>query len=154
MRNYSIFSLLIITYFSCSSLLAQYEGLNELEWLIGKWERRTNDNITIEFWHKAGDHTFEGFSETLRIATGEIVNYETLRIVEMSGEIFYIAKVSHNELPILFKLTESANSTFVFQNPSHDFPKKIEYKIVSKNEMLVTVGNKERGFKINFLKEE
>ena len=68
----------------------------------------------------------------------------------MSGDIFYIAKVHHNELPIAFKLTQCSDSVAVFENPEHDFPKKIEYKLTDQDRITVTVGSSGEGFKIDF----
>ena len=64
----------------------------------------------------------------------------------MSGEIFYLAKVTHNTLPIAFKLTHCSASDkqrrFIFENKQHDFPNVIEYQQLSDNYMTINVSGK------------
>jgi len=38
-------------------------------------------------------------------------------------------------------LTSDTLGSFVFENPQHDFPKKITYNFSSLNEMIVNAGN-------------
>ena len=82
--------------------------------------------------------------------TGKRKSVETLRLLEMSGEIFYVAKVSDNEFPTAFKLTECNTSRFVFENTKHNFPKKLIYDFRTQNNLLVSVtGDTNEGFEIN-----
>jgi hypothetical protein len=129
------------------------EGTTELgtfEWILGEWISDDGKNITKEFWYKVSPNTYEGEGLTLSKSTKDTINCETLRIVAMSSEIFYLAKVSHNEFPVPFKMTSHTVSSFVFENKTHDFPKRIEYKRVNKNQINVTVGDDHKGFKIKF----
>ena len=78
-----------------------------------------------------------------------------MRLVEMSGEIFFLAKVNHNKRPVAFKLTQCLARTAVFENSDHDFPKKLEYKLISGNKLTVTVSDgHDKGFTINFVKRD
>jgi hypothetical protein len=47
--------------------------------------------------------------------------------------IFYTSTVEdqNNKQPTSFKLTSGNNNVFVFENPQHDFPKRIVYKLIS-----------------------
>lgn len=93
----------------------------------------------------------EGIGATLDLA-GAVQNRETLRLVEMSGEVFYIAKVPQNELPTAFKLTKCGQNFFVFENPLHDFPKKITYSFEGSSKMNVRVsGSLDSDFELNFI---
>lgn len=121
-----------------------------LEKLSGEWRSEKNSSITVESWDKITEKTFEGYGKFINTTDGTEIITETLRLVEMGGEIFYIAKVSHNKLPVPFKLTESNDSTLIFENKDHDFPKKIKYLFSGKDEMIVTVGEGEKSFIISF----
>ena len=78
------------------------------------------------------------------------VSQESLRLVEMSGEVFYVAKVGHNDLPIAFKLTSGSDDRAVFENPQHDFPKRLEYRL-TEGRLVVTVSDGgTRGFTLDF----
>jgi hypothetical protein len=69
----------------------------------------------------------------------------------MSGQLYYIAKVAHNALPVAFALTECGDSHAVFENPEHDFPTRIAYRLGEAGEMTVGVtGADGKGFEIHF----
>jgi hypothetical protein len=81
-------------------------NLEPLHWILGTWQQENEKSLTTESWKKLSLNTFDGSTITRSKADNKITFMETLRIVEMSDEVFYLAKVSHNEYPIAFKLTE------------------------------------------------
>ena len=121
-----------------------------LEKFIGNWHQITDTEIMTEVWQKASGKSFEGVGKIYDNDQNE-KSMETLRILEMSGEIFYVAKVSQNEFPKAFKLTKCNVSNFIFENAEHDFPKKIEYLFEAGNMLRVSVsGEGEDNFQIDF----
>ncbi len=130
------------------------DELSSLEWLLGTWQEESSRGITFETWTRVSPRTFEGVGEMQSAESGERVTTETLRIVEMSGDIFYMAYVSHNPNPVPFKLTQSSDRAAVFENPDHDFPTKLEYNLLAPDRLTVAVSNGERGFEISFTKAE
>jgi hypothetical protein len=128
------------------------DTLAGISWLTGNWISKNSKRIIVENWEKVSENTYEGYSETRSMDKKNVLNFESLRLVSMSGGIFYMAKVSHNQLPIAFKLTQCSDSLAVFENPDHDFPKKIQYRLVSTDKIIVLVGSQANGFKINFKK--
>ena len=146
-----ILSLLLL--FSPFLLAQSCVSENSLDKLLGSWESKNGDKIINESWSQVSEYTFEGSGQTL--LKGLIKSSESLRIVEMSGALFYIAKVSHNLLPVAFELVECSENSLIFENNSHDFPKKIAYKFVEDKQMLVTVSDgKSEGFSINFTRKK
>lgn len=128
------------------------KSLNALNWMLGEWTSEGDTKTTTEIWEKTSSETFEGKGFVYDKTLNKIISKETLRLVVMSNEIFYIAKVSHNEYPIAFKLTSFKKDTALFENTTHDFPKIIEYRLVDKNKITVSVGDDEKKFKIIFLR--
>lgn len=121
-------------------------SLNELDWLLGQWQTQNHLPLTTEHWTKLSDSTFEGAGETVN-------SQESLRLVAMSGEIFYLAKVSHNPVPVAFKLIHCINDVFTFKNSQHDFPNTIEYQRISPKAMQVMVsGKSKKSFGIQFFR--
>lgn len=59
----------------------------------------------------------------------DTVFIEKLKILEKEGHWYYVADVSHNSAPVYFKMTSADGSGFVCENPEHDFPKKITYRL-------------------------
>ena len=147
--------ILIVIIINTGHLIAQNkcDSLEIVSWLLGEWISENSSGVTIENWEKVSVHSFEGFGKTINAGSNEVKSYETLRLVEMSGQIYYIAKVAHNELPIAFALTTCSDSTAVFENPDHDFPKKIDYKLQSHDRISVTVSSGDDGFRIEFAKK-
>lgn len=69
----------------------------------------------------------------------------------MSGGVFYVSKVSHNELPVAFRLTTCTDGRFVFDNPQHDFPRRLDYRRVGADRLTVHVSDGgEKGFTLEF----
>jgi hypothetical protein len=122
---------------------------------LGDWKAESGEKMTFESWKEVSPKTFEGLGETRNRSTNELLNSETMRILEMSSEVFFLAKVNHNELPVAFKLTDGTNNKAIFENTGHDFPKKLEYHLISKNKMTVSVSDgKDKGFIIQFIRND
>ena len=145
--------LIILTCLSIPAIILAQDcsNLNVLDWVLGEWQMESEKLVTTESWTKLSENTFDGKTQTISKKDGKVTFVETLRLVEMSGQIYYIAKVSHNEYPIPFELTECSDSTAVFVNRDHDFPKKLFYKLLDNGQMLnITVSNDERHFIIEY----
>jgi hypothetical protein len=73
----------------------------------------------------------------------------------MAGEVFYIAKVAHNPLPIAFKLSECGEGLAVFTNPAHDFPRRLEYRLAGDALSVQVSDGTEggKGFTLNFKRD-
>lgn len=79
----------------------------------------------ISTWRQLSERTFEGESFRVSKATGDTVFAESLLLVEMASEIFYIPKVVENKYPVPFKLISFEKTKVVFENLEHDFPQRI-----------------------------
>ncbi len=130
------------------------EDLSTLYWLEATWEAKQGNSIIVEKWDITSPLTFEGIGYVRKIEEDSRVSEESLRMVQMKGDIFYLAKVDHNELPIPFKLVHRERDKFVFENKSHDFPKRITYFRKGADSMTVRVGGlsdlQNRSFELNF----
>ena len=124
--------------------------LSDLEWIIGKWQKRSSGTITNETWEKLDDSYFEGYNERVSRRTKKILFTESLKLVKIGNAIYYIAKVEENDSPISFKLTHLDSTKAVFENPEHDFPQLIQYEILESGKLKATVGGVERKKKRSF----
>ncbi len=126
-------------------------NLSGIRWLIGQWTCVTGTSVTTEVWVEASSRTFEGKGETRSPDGKTLLSSETLRLVEMSGEVFYLAKVAHNAFPTPFKLIESSGTRAVFVHETHDFPKRIEYVLEAGDRLTAHVSDGGgKGFSIAF----
>ena len=150
LKKFFFVLLIIIPAFASAQ---SYTNLDTLHWMLGQWQQDDGKKVTTEIWTNLSPTTFDGVGQTVLKSENKISFLESLRIIEMSGEIFYLAKVSHNEFPISFKLMECSNNAAVFENPAHDFPKKIVYNLSENGNFLtVTVSNNERQFTVEYIK--
>lgn len=119
--------------------------------LQGTWKMENGD--IYEHWDKLNDNTLKGFS--YKLTNGQMVISEYLDISQNKNEIIYTAAVlnQNQSKGIKFMLTKM-DSTYTFENPDHDFPKKIVYQKLTDTEMLVRVsdGNK-KGFAYKLKKQ-
>lgn len=94
-------------------------------WLAGKWCMRSNGDVNEEFWLPPHGRTLIGMSRTLR--ANATLGFEYLRIVVVDGVDTYIAQPGGRP-PTSFVRTDGGKNWVRFENPSHDFPKVIEYR--------------------------
>jgi hypothetical protein len=126
-------------------------SLEPARWLLGSWVADGGKRIVTETWTEASPTTFEGSGVTRDRTDGSVVDGEALRLVAMGDGVFYVAKVAHNEYPVAFRLTTCEADRLVFENPGHDFPRRLEYRRVDGDRLEVHVSDgAERGFKLDF----
>jgi hypothetical protein len=127
------------------------DSLASLRWLLGDWVADGSNTSFHESWTEVAPHTFEGAGIEHAKPDGAIKGAEVLRLVEMAGGVFYISKVTHNELPVAFRLNQCADGRFVFDNPTHDFPRRLEYLLAPDGGLTVKVSDgADKGFSLNF----
>lgn len=112
--------------------------------LVGDWERlqEKEGKKTYEIWNS----DFTGLGITLK--EKDTVFKEILSIVTINDTL--TLKVEGvNPTPTLFKITNQTDSSFVAENPTHDFPTKIEYWLENQ-QLKAKVSNKEFGIDFVF----
>ena len=84
-----------------------------------------------EEWIKMNDEYLQNRGFMVR-GTDTIIT-ERVALKNAKEGIFYTSTVENenNKEPISFKLTSGKNNIFVFENPQHDFPKRIVYELIS-----------------------
>jgi hypothetical protein len=120
---------LFVIFINFSAGMAQNNPeMEKLSWIIDRWVSASEgDTRSYEHWEKINDGLFAGGSETLK--NGDTIFAEKLKIEKIGDDIFYIADVKHNPAPVMFKMTWLNDNEAVFENPEHDFPQKISYKL-------------------------
>lgn len=131
------------------------QSLARFQWILGAWKAQDERSITLERWDQVSPTTFEGRGEVIQRLSGESGSLETLRLVEMSGAVYYIAKVSHNDLPVAFKALSCSGTSVTFVNPEHDFPKRLVYRLDGDDHLIVDVSDgASKGFSLEFLRQK
>lgn len=105
------------------------DAFQKISWLEGQWHRQdtTTGKRWIERWWFTSPVTLNGIGVT--VYNADTIFVEGLRIVWHDGTLHYIADVAHNQQPVKFRFTEWSATGFTCENPAHDFPKKIVYRL-------------------------
>lgn len=115
-------------------------AIGDLAWLVGAWvgTRGTNNAISIEErWSPPKGGAMLAVSRT--VSRDKMSAFEFLRIVERDGGLVYIAQ-PNGAPPTEFILTELAEKRAVFENPRHDYPKRIIYELSADGGLTATIG--------------
>jgi len=99
-------------------------GINDVAWMAGCWESTRGARHVVEQWTAPEGGTMLGMSRT--VASGKKTEYEFLMIREGAKGLEYVAKPS-GQAEATFTATHVSTSDVVFENPAHDFPKRILY---------------------------
>ena len=145
-----IWLFLLVPSFAATPLVAQSPSspIGHAAWLAGCWEMRVGDRLTMEMWMPPDGGTMMGASRTTR--AGVVREYEQLRLHTDGDTLIYSALPSGQRLAD-FKSTSISESSLVFENPTHDFPKKITYRRIGADSIVARVegpgpDNTSRGF--------
>ena len=150
-RATAILALLLLP---AAALSADCGSLGELRWLLGSWTADGERATFHESWAEVAPRTFEGAGLERSKPGGEAKGGEVLRLVEMAGSVFYLSKVTHNELPVAFRLAGCEDGSYVFENPAHDFPKRLAYRRDGDDRLVVRASDGgENGFTLDFRRD-
>lgn len=114
--------------------------IGDLHWLVGAWvgTRGTGGTTSIEErWSPPKGGSMLAVSRT--VSRGRMTAFEFLRIIERDGGLIYIAQ-PNGAAPTEFVLTEVSASRAVFDNPRHDYPKRIVYELSADGSLAATIG--------------
>ena len=113
-------------------------SLSDLAWMVGSWQTDSSGRlISDEHWAPAAGGIMIGMSRT--VAGDKLASFESLRIEQRGDSIFYVASVKGRCPATDFKLTRVTTQEAVFENPEHDFPKRIIYRKKSATEMTASI---------------
>jgi len=113
----------------CVALSSAGEGkqpvLSDLAWLAGSWTASQGALTVEEHWTTPSENAIVGMGRTLE--GGRTLFFEFLRIEARKDGVFYVGQPG-GKPGTDFKLTSYDGQEVVFENPQHDFPKRIRYR--------------------------
>ena len=112
---------------SASSTPAPAKSLSieSLAWMSGHWETTAGPVTIDEHWTDIAGASMLGVSRT--VGNGKMVFFEFLRLETRGDAVYYVAQPGGGE-PTPFKLVKVDGQSATFENPEHDFPKRILYR--------------------------
>ena len=99
--------------------------LEQMAWLAGHWSVSNATTTVEERWTPASGGSMLAISRTSR--NPSVTAFEFLCIAERHGGLVYTAMPNARTPATYFQLTAIDETSATFENPSHDFPKKIRY---------------------------
>lgn len=115
------------------------------DWLLGKWENKSDNGNLLEIWKKASDSIYIG--ESYFIKGKDTLHFEKIQLKQKGENLFYIPTVKgqNNDKPVTFIFKDTIGKQLVFENPKHDYPQKIIYSQISKDRMIIQISGMQQG---------
>lgn len=113
--------------------------INDIAWLSGDWVGKRSTGSSIEErWSPPLGGAMLAISRSVN-TSGKMFAFEYLRIVEREGGLVYVAQPG-GKTAVEYVLTELSESRAVFDNPRHDYPKRIVYELSAEGKLSATIG--------------
>lgn len=128
MHNVGVFFMAMAALTAAPALRAQSADVESLAWLAGCWAAESGETGSGEQWMPPAGGTMLGVGRTVR--NGRTVEHEFLQIrVGPQGRLVYVALPSRQQ-EATFTATTVADDAVIFENPQHDFPQRISYRLL------------------------
>lgn len=106
-------------------------------WLAGCWSGESNGARFEEMWMGPSGGTMIGTSRMVR--DSKTVTYEFMRIYrDPAGELVFAAR-PNGEAGADFRLIAHDAAMMRFENPAHDFPRIVEYRLEAGGNLVASI---------------
>lgn len=104
--------------------------------LNGSWQ--LGSEPVFEQWTQLGANHLKGFSYNLMDCRPDVIEYLDISLNESGVFLEAFVPGQNDNKAVYFKMEKSGTS-YIFQNPKHDFPSKIVYKFMSNDVVEVEI---------------
>lgn len=101
--------------------------ISELSWMTGCWSAVGQEPGSIEQWSSPAGGMMLGFSRM--VSDGKTVAFEYLRILDEGNDVIALIASPSGQETARFEMKEVAEYKVIFENPEHDFPQRIIYRL-------------------------
>ena len=101
------------------------QDVAQLAWFAGCWQIIRGEQVIEEQWMAPSGGVMLSMSRTVREGRTTAMEFVTLRMVD--GKIVYEANPS-GQAPVAFTASFVSAGRVVFENPTHDYPRRISYE--------------------------
>lgn len=144
MKKIILILVAILTFASCqkSKEISKIVGN---DWLLGKWENKSEEGNLLETWKKVNDSVFVG--ESYFIKGKDTLHSEKIQLKKKEENLLYVSTIKgqNNNKPITFVHKTEIEKQLVFENPKNDYPKKIAYKRIAKDRLIIEISGIQQG---------
>lgn len=114
--------------------------IDKVAWISGNWVGTRGASGTTSIEERWGPPLGGSMLGTSRTVSRERLSaFEYLRILERDGGLVYVAQ-PNGGTATEFVLTEVSETRAVFDNPRHDYPKRIVYELGDGGKLTATIG--------------
>lgn len=118
--------------------------LDGLAWMAGCWRSERGGVLSEEQWMAPAGGAMFGTSRTVR--DGRLVEFEFLEIRARDGGVDYVAHPSGQATTTFtLRAPDDDGRDAVFENPEHDFPRRIVYRREPDGSMHARIEGERRG---------
>jgi hypothetical protein len=110
----------------------------DVAWIAGEWSGMSGTSTIEERWTPGNGGSMLAVSRTHR-AGGPMTAFEFLCIAERRGSLVYTAMPNARTPATDFMLTARDATSVTFENPAHDYPKKIRYARLADGSLEATI---------------
>ncbi|CAN1531175.1 hypothetical protein MCETHM1_01398 [Flavobacteriaceae bacterium] len=138
--------LLLLAIVSCKNAADnEKDKIKSANWLLGKWETKTADGNLSESWKQLNDSTFQG--ESFFIKNKDTLHNESILLQQIGEDLIYSATIKgqNEDKAVAFKMTSGTEKQLAFENPKHDYPKKITYSLINKDSLIASISGVQLG---------
>lgn len=134
-KRASIFyCLLAITVGACQ--VRSDKKFDKIQWISGHWKASGEDTYFYESWERKEPALYTGKAYTL-VGTDTVFS-EKMTIAEEGGKI-YLNTVPAEKEAVAFQLMGANDKEVIFENPMHDYPRRITYRRISADSLYVEI---------------
>lgn len=127
-------------FFNVASAQETKQNVTALGWISGCWETGSAGSTTTERWAKPTDNLMIGTSQSVRGT--KTVAFEFLRIINDGKGLTYVAQPSGAKEPTAFRAIKITANEVIFDNPAHDFPQRIIYRLDKADSLFARIEGK------------
>jgi hypothetical protein len=110
--------------------------------MAGCWRQEAAGRTVDEVWMTPGGDAILGMSRT--VANGRAVAHEFMQIRSGADGVVFVARPS-GQAEATFRLIRSGERELVFENPTHDFPQRVIYRLSSRDALVGRIEGSENG---------
>ena len=132
------------------------EIVDSLSWMAGCWMNETPNRIVEENWMRPAGASMMAVNRS--VSNGRTVAYEFIQIREVAPDTLAFIAMPSGQKGAAFRLKRTDYHEVVFENPTHDFPQRISYRLVAADSLVGriegNVNGAERGVDFPFKRVE
>jgi hypothetical protein len=111
--------------------------IGSLAWLAGCWKAEKGERGSGEQWLPPAGGTMFGVSRTVK--NGKTVEFEFIQVrLNAAGKLVFIALPS-GQKETTFVASSGGKESVTFENPEHDFPQKVIYRLQSDDRLVARI---------------